>query len=98
MDQVSGTVKRTVNISLTLEYHPGSERPEAKEDRPPGRNVLGHYGSLGLGWQVCRFNFLRNGWEAFAPYLGRPDVWVEMPPALNLEVLAHLNLQGKVGV
>jgi hypothetical protein len=54
--------------------HPGTEIP------PDGRNVLGLYRRLGVGWQIARFNFFDRRWESVRPFLGQPDEWRELPP------------------
>jgi hypothetical protein len=65
---------------LRLDKRPGSEVPEALGAQPPGRNVLGWYGSIGLGWQIARYDFLERRWTGARPFLGEPDWWIELPP------------------
>lgn len=60
--------------------HPGHELPAARGDEAPGRNVLGLYRRLGLGWQIARYNFADRHWEGVRPFLGQPDEWRELPP------------------
>ena len=67
------------------ELHLPSELPKQLGGSPPGRNLLGYYGSNGLGWHVCRFNFSERKWECVRPFLGEPDAWRELPAAPNLD-------------
>jgi hypothetical protein len=66
--------------------HPGTETPTQRGDEPAGRNVLGLYRRLGLGWQIARFDFLARRWESVRPFLGQPDEWRELPPIPKDEV------------
>jgi hypothetical protein len=64
-----------------VEVREGREVPEPLADAPAGRNVLGYYGKLGVGWQISRYNFAECRWESLRPFLGTPDEWRELPEA-----------------